>query len=186
MPNKFGKHIFIVLLLLGTGYTTFAQHGRGLHIPQQQHHEQVMDRQEARTIQKPENRAFQKSAQLPRIQSLRETFIHKQLDLPSEQSEKFAPLYHQYLQELGNVYRLKKLNNSEIQTNSSDQVNRDLLYDGQIVEIRKRYLGEFFKIMPGEKVSLLLKSERDFNQALVKEVTEKKAAIPAGTSPPPN
>jgi len=180
MPVTFGKHISITLLLLGVCLAAFAQKaGARMHAPavMQQRREQVMERQTNR-VQQPKQPG-------DRVRNLREAFIHRQLDLTPEQSEKFVPLYHQYQQELANVYRLKKLNNSDVQTNSSEQINKDIVYDSQIVEIRKKYMGEFFKIMPPEKVSLMLKSEQDFKQALIKEIGEKNANT-ANAQPPSN
>jgi hypothetical protein len=156
----------------------FAQRGERMRMqaPAMKRGEQIMERQPNRVVQQKPPGA--------RVQSVRENFIHKQLDLTPEQSERFVPLYHQYLQELGNVYRLKKLNSSDVQTNSSEQINKDIIYDSQLVEIRKRYMNEFFKIMPPEKVSLMLKSEHDFNQAVIKEMSERNANTAA--SPPPS
>ena len=180
MPYTFGKYILMTLLLFGVCFGAFAQRGGGhMRAPaiMQQRREQVMERQ-------PNRVAIPKQPG-DKVRSIRENFIHRQLDLTPEQSEKFVPLYHQYLQDLGNVYRLKKLNNSDVQTNSSEQINKDIIYDSQLVEIRKKYMAEFFKIMPPEKVSLMLKSEHDFNQVLLKEIGEKNANT-ANAQPPQN
>ena len=124
------------------------------------------------------NPEFRNQPPARRVQIIKENFVNKQLALTPEQSEKFVPLYHQYQQELMNVQKLKHLNNTAAQANGAEQVNKDLLYDSQLVEIRKRYMDEFLKIMPPEKVSLLLKSEHEFKDVLVKEMSERNTVSP--------
>jgi hypothetical protein len=113
-----------------------------------------------------------------RIQAVKEGFISRQLNLRPEQAEKFWPLYRQYQSEVWNIRRLKRLNNSDAQANGSEQINKDLDYDTQLVNLRKHYNEEFLKILPPEKVSELYKSEREFTDELIKQVHEHGATTP--------
>ncbi|MGZ3754513.1 MAG: hypothetical protein ACXVAY_08535 [Mucilaginibacter sp.] len=189
MTNNTGKYVSVLLLLISISLSSVAQVGRMRMQPRREPvREQIIERQENKAFQKQNNNQVPNQRR-PNVQLIKEEFIQKRLSLTQEQSEKFGPLYHQYQMELFNVRRLKKINRSDVQTNSADQINKDIIYDGQIVEIRKKYMAEFFKIMPQEKVSLLLKAEGDFNQELMKEVAEKNsaangAAPPNSTTPP--
>jgi hypothetical protein len=192
MTNNIGKYFSVLLLLACISLSSLAQVGR-MRVQQPRREpirEQAFERQENKAFQRSHNNQFPKQQRIGNVQVIKEEFIQKRLSLTQEQSEKFAPLYHQYQMELYNVRRLKKINRSDVQTNGADQINKDITYDGQLVEIRRRYMAEFFKIMPSEKVSLLLKSEGDFNQELMKEVAEKNAAAngtaPPNSSTPPN
>lgn len=155
--NKLCKHIFIVLLLLIAGYNGYSQN---LSMPL-----------------RPQSRQF--SAERPtnpgmrRIQVVKEAFIAQQLDLTRAQADKFWPIYRQYQSDLIEVRRLKRLNNSDAQSNGVEQVKKDLSYDEQLVNIRKHYNDEFLKVLPPEKVSQLIKAERQFNDELVRKLHEE-------------
>jgi hypothetical protein len=104
------------------------------------------------------------------------------LALSPEQTLRFEAVYRNYQQETGAVRVLKRLNNSDAQANGADQVNKDLEYETELLNIRKRYTQEFLKIMPPEKVSVIFKSERQFNDEAVRILKENKTNGP----PPPN
>jgi hypothetical protein len=101
----------------------------------------------------------------------RNRFINQQLSLTDDESRKFWPIYNKYQQELTAVRILKRLNNSN--ANGADQVNKDLEYDSQMLAIKKKYRDEFYKILPPEKVSELYKSESEFKDELIKQLSER-------------
>jgi hypothetical protein len=114
-----------------------------------------------------------KAKRNPKLDAARNRFIDKQLALTDEESRKFWPLYNQYQQELTAVRILKRLNNSSSQANGTVQIDKDLSYDSQMVAIRKHYRDEFLKILPAEKVSELYKSEREFTDELIRQLSER-------------
>jgi len=71
------------------------------------------------------------------------------------------------------MLRLKRLNNTDAQVNGTEQVDKDLYYETQIVNIKQRFKNAFLKILPPEKVSELYKSEREFNDELVRSLSER-------------
>jgi len=161
--NKLYKHIFVILLISCASLSAYSQ-----------------DLRMGFRRQQP-NRVIEPRAQNPgmrKIQVVKEAFISQQLSLSREQGQKFWPMYRRYQSELLEVRRLKRLNNSDAQANGADQVKRDLDYDAQLVEIRKRYNDEFMKVLPPEKVSQLIKSEREFNDELVRKLHEQNKETP--------
>jgi Spy/CpxP family protein refolding chaperone len=108
-----------------------------------------------------------------RIQVVKETFIGQQLNLTRAQADRFWPVYRKYQNELIEVRRLKRVNNSDAQSNGVEQVKKDLEYDTQLVNIRKKYNDAFLQILPPEKVSQLIKAEREFNDELVRKLHEE-------------
>jgi hypothetical protein len=106
-----------------------------------------------------------------KLMAARNRFITQQLSLTDEESRKFWPMYNKYQQELTAVRILKRLNNSN--ANGADQVNKDLEYDSQMLVIKKKYRDEFYKILPPEKVSELYKSESEFKDELIKQLSER-------------
>jgi hypothetical protein len=184
MTNLVGKHTFIIFLLLSMGLTTLAQgghmhqEGRGQYYTPQNGNPQYY-----RPNYRPNpNRGVgnQLNPRQAMVQRIKENFVYKQLNLLPEQSARFLPLYHQYQVELFNVFKLRRLNNTNAQANGAEQIQKNLDYERQIVDIRAHYTQEFLKIMPPEKVSLIAKSELEFNDELLKQIPERNPP------PPPN
>jgi hypothetical protein len=170
MPvNKLYKTVFITLLLC-ISFTAYSQNFRAREHSQNQ----------LRVI-RPQNQLRMERSQNPgmrRIQVVKEAFLSQQLALTRHQGESFWPIYRQYQNELFEVRRLKRLNNSDAQANGAEQVKKDLDYDAQLVSIRKHYNEEFMKVLPPEKVSQLIKAEREFNDELVRKLHEQNTGKP--------
>lgn len=108
-----------------------------------------------------------------KLDAARDNFLGQQLGLTDDEAGKFWPVYHRYQEELKAVRILKRLNNSSASTNGTDQINKDLYYENQLLNIRKHYRDEFLKILPPEKVSELYKGERQFTDELIKQLSER-------------
>ena len=108
-----------------------------------------------------------------RIQVVKENFLAQRLNLTSQESKAFWPLYRKYNQELTAVKILKRENNSNATADGAQQVDTDLKFETQLVDIKKRYRDEFYKILPPEKVSILYKSEKEFNDEAFRILTER-------------
>lgn len=107
-----------------------------------------------------------------KLEAARNNYISRQLDLSDDEGRKFWPLYRSYQQELTAVRILKRLNNSKAASNGTEQIDKEIYYESQLVAIRKRYKDAFSKILPPEKVSMLYKSEQEFNDELIKRLSE--------------
>jgi len=167
--NKLLKYIFAILFVLGI---LFQSHGQVRMMPRRfERRPAFEERVIVRENQNPENRVL----------NVKERFIRQQLNLAPDQAEKFFPLYHEYQMELFNMQRLKRLNNTNAQVNGTEQIDKDLYYETQIVNIKQRFKDAFLKILPPEKVSELYKSEREFNDELVRSLSERNSNPP----PPP-
>lgn len=161
--NKLLKYIFALLFVVCTGYRSYAQYypAPRRYVPAPPppgYGERVVVRQTG-----PEYRVL----------DVKERYVRRQLRLTPEQGRKFFPLYHEYQMELFNMQRLKRLNNSSVQPDGTDQVNKDLYYETQIINIKQRFKDAFLKILPPEKVSELYKAERAFNDELVRSLSER-------------
>ena len=97
--------------------------------------------------------------------------------MSADQGQRFWPVYRRYRQALKEILQKKRINNSAEQPNGTDQINRELFYESELVNTRKYYTDEFLKILSPEKVSLIFKSERDFNDELIKQLSERSEAI---------
>lgn len=159
--NKLLRYLFLVLIIIGSGNDeTFAQ-------------VETMRSSFRRTPAPNSNLTNLKAKRNPKLDAARNRFIEKQLALTDDEARKFWPLYSQYQQELTAVRILKRLNNSSSQANGTEQIDKDLSYDSQMVAIRKHYRDEFLKILTAEKVSELYKSEREFTDELIRQLSER-------------
>ncbi|MFA6084937.1 hypothetical protein [Mucilaginibacter sp.] len=157
--NKLLRYLFFVLIIIGSGNDDVFAQGDNM-------------RSNFRRTPAP-NANLRVAKRNPKLDAARNRFIAQQLALTNEESRKFWPLYNQYQQELTAVRILKRLNNSSSQANGTEQIDKDLSYDSQMVAIRKHYRDEFLKILPAEKVSELYKSEREFTDELIKQLSER-------------
>ena len=164
--NKLSKHIFVVLLLSVISFTTYAQGRRDKdHRQDGYYRPQPGNRNDNRGYNPPNPEAMK------RVQEIKERFISRQLSLTPEQSEKFWPLYRQYQGELNQIRQSKRANLAN--PNGSEQIKKDMEYDSQLINTRRRYNNEFLKILPPDKVSELYKSERGFTDELIKNLHER-------------
>ncbi|WP_162996538.1 hypothetical protein [Mucilaginibacter celer] len=157
------RHICIVLFVMAIGYEGQAQVNR--FVPAQ-----TPTRPELNPVRPNGNR---KGAMGKKLEAARNRYISRQLDLTDDEANKFWPLYNQYQQELTAVRILKRLNNSNSSANGTEQIDKEIYYESQLVGIRKRYRDSFSKILPPEKVSILYKSEQEFNDELIKQLSER-------------
>jgi len=160
--KAFTRHIFIALLLLSASFGAGAQ-----GIPRNSFRPAGPDsRQQPRFNQMPNAAGVQK------VQAIKEKFLDQNLQLTNDEAARFWPLYRKYQDEIIEVRRLKRLNNSDAQANGREQVKKDLEFDGRLVEIKTRYNNEFLKILPPEKLSKLYKSEREFSDEVIRRLGE--------------
>lgn len=157
--NKLLKYIFALLFVVCAGYQSYAQYypapRRYVPVPPPPGYG-------ARIVVRQTGPEY-------RVLDVKERFIKKQLRLDPEQARKFFPLYHEYQMELFNMQRLKRQNNSS----SQPDVNKDIYYETQILNIKQRFNDAFLKVLPPEKVGELYKSEREFNDELVRSLSER-------------
>ncbi len=95
-----------------------------------------------------------------RIQALKIAYLTKKLNLSPEEAQKFWPVYNKYEDEIRKV----KLDNR------ADELKRE----EKILEVRKKFNGEFLKALSSEKVNSFFRVEKDFNNFLQKEMMERR------------
>jgi len=108
-----------------------------------------------------------------KIELVKDGYINLRLKLTPDESRTFWPLYRQYVQERTAVRILIRENNSKTSPNGTRQIDNELKYETELVNIRKHYNDEFLKILPPQKVSELYKSEREFNDEVLKQLSER-------------
>ena len=96
----------------------------------------------------------------PNIQNLKIGFVTRQLALTSEEAQKFWPVYNEYTNELKKARQ--------------EQKEDVLAFEERALTIRKKYKGEFKKILvTDDRVNKALTIDRDFNNVLKKELQRR-------------
>ena len=162
--NKIVRHIFIVLLLL-IGSKSFGQLRPIIRRPP--------------GLQQRINR----EAAIQRVERVKERYIGQRLTLTSDEAVKFWPIYRQYQAEIAAIRAKKRVNNSAAQPDGAEQIQNELNFEADLVNIRKKYTNEFLRFMPAEKVSELFKAEREFSDELIRQLKERKEANTTATGP---
>jgi hypothetical protein len=98
-----------------------------------------------------------------RIEALKIAYITKKLNLSTDEAQKFWPIYNKYMDEIRKTRVDARLNKAkEIDT------------EEKLLNIRKRYNGEFTKALTTEKVNSFFRVEKEFGAYLQKELMERR------------
>jgi len=98
-----------------------------------------------------------------RIEALKIAYLTRKLNLTTEEAQKFWPVYNKYADELRKVQ-------IEARQNNTSEIDRD----EKVLNIRKRYNGEFSKALSAEKANSFFRVEKEFNSFLQKEMIERR------------
>lgn len=128
--------------------------------------------------------------QREKIESLKIGFVTEKLQLTPQEAEKFWPLYNQYKEEMKTLRNYRRNMNYESEKpidNMSEQELIDFLenritIEQKIVDLRKKYLNEYKRVLPLKKIALLYKAEDEFKMHLLHQT--QRADKPHGTALP--
>jgi hypothetical protein len=98
-----------------------------------------------------------------RIEALKIAYLTKKLNLSTDEAQKFWPIYNQYMVEIRKT-RMDARQNKE----------GELPTEEKLLNIRKKYNGEFNKALSNEKVNTFFKAEKEFGTVLQKELMERR------------
>jgi hypothetical protein len=98
-----------------------------------------------------------------RLEALKIAFITKELNLSIEEAQRFWPVYNKYADELRVLRTERKQNNSS-----------EIDLDEKALMIRKKYNGDFSKVLSSEKANNFFRSEKKFNTFIIRELQERR------------
>ena len=111
---------------------------------------------------------------LEKIEAQRSAYITSKLDMTSEESAKFWPLYNEYSRKR---MELKKENKAQNTDNLSEQESRMEL-DEQIesqekaLALKKSYYEKFKAVLPAAKLAKLESAEQEFRREILRQIKE--------------
>ncbi len=98
-----------------------------------------------------------------KLQALKIAWLTKKLDLSPEEAQRFWPVYNKYTDEIRGIRQEQKQKNIA-----------ELDVEDKILNVRKKYNGEFTKALNPEKVNTFFRSEKDFGAMIQRELQERR------------
>ena len=98
-----------------------------------------------------------------RLEALKIAYLTQKLNLSTEEAQRFWPVYNKYTEEIHKIRQeQKEKNTSEIDT------------EDKILNVRKRYNGEFSKALSADKANTFFRSEKEFGGYIQRELQERR------------
>ncbi len=119
--------------------------------------------------------AFSQGGKKEKIEALRVAFITQQLNLTADESQKFWPVYNEYMDKFRAARREFKSTPTTFTTDkeAQDFLDAELLFKQRELSLYKEYYDKFKKILPLKKVAQLRQAEEDFKKELLKQLQGK-------------
>ncbi len=125
--------------------------------------------------------AFSAQAQpgkrMERIHAIKVAFLTDKLELTSEQSEKFWPIYNRYEEErfaIGRKYRREAMGQGKTPEEAMRSIDDDIEMQEKMLELRKKYKEEFLKVISPKQMAALVDAEREFKKMLLQQLRERR------------
>jgi hypothetical protein len=98
-----------------------------------------------------------------RIEAMKIAYLTNKLNLSTEEAQKFWPIYNKYMEEIRKTRMDARLNKE-----------KEIDMEEKLLNIRKKYNGEFGKALSGEKVNSFFRVEKEFGNYIQKELMERR------------
>ncbi|WP_149240209.1 hypothetical protein [Dyadobacter sp. 32] len=127
----------------------------------------------AAVAQRPSDEERQK------IQDAKMAIITNRLNLTSEQSAGFWPIYNEYAQKRRDLHRAQRkiINDKRAEGKTDEQVLENLKEVQEIkqkeLDLEKEYQNRFLKVITANQVVELYKAERTFNEMLIQRLKQR-------------
>jgi Spy/CpxP family protein refolding chaperone len=115
-----------------------------------------------------------------RLQAARVGFITNRLNLNTDQSAAFWPVYNEYHQKRTELRKeMRKLKMNDYPQNASDaQIRKDLdqmlKVRQQETDLEKEYTGKMLKVVTPRQVAALYKAEQEFNGMMMDRLKDRR------------
>lgn len=104
-----------------------------------------------------------KQEALERLEAYKIAWLTKKLNLSVEEAQRFWPVYNRYTEEIRRIrIEQRQQNKSEIDT------------EEKVLNIRKKYNGEFSKALSAEKANNFFRTEKEFGGMIKRELQERR------------
>ena len=109
---------------------------------------------------------------------MRVAFMTSRMNLTTEESKKFWPLYEEYKTELEKTEKPLKEPGVKLEDMSDqplrDLINKELNNEALKVDIRKKYSDKFLQVLSPLKLVRMHQAEKDFKLELLRVIQERR------------
>ena len=121
---------------------------------------------------------------MEKVEAQRIAFITTKLDLTSDESAKFWPVYNEYAKkrmDLRKNSRSDRKNNDQLNESDSEKALEQRMENQEKeISLKKSYYEKFKTILPAQKLVKLDEAEMDFNKEILKKFKERRAEMGKG------
>lgn len=117
---------------------------------------------------------------LEKMESMRVAFLTNKLDLTTEESTRFWPVYNEYTRkrmELRKdmVFQKRELKNKELsEEDSKKALEEQFSIQEKELNLKKNYYEKFKSILPPQKLAQLEPAEMEFNHEVIRKLKERR------------
>lgn len=97
------------------------------------------------------------------LEALKIAYLTKKLDLSTEEAQRFWPVYNKYTDEIHGIRKEQKQKNLT-----------ELEAEDKILNVRKKYNGEFSRALTPEKANNFFRSEKEFGNFIQRELQQRR------------
>ncbi|WP_052017070.1 hypothetical protein [Arcticibacter svalbardensis] len=108
------------------------------------------------------------------MEALNAEFLTKNLNLNKQEAQSFWPVYNNYRREMNNLFRARHQVRKQAKEQGNPGLVDGLKYETQILETKKRYLKQFYEVLPKAKADLVYSTEREFREHLINQLKERR------------
>lgn len=117
-----------------------------------------------------------------RIETMKVGFITKKLQLSSEEAQKFWPVYNKFSDEMERLKKNAKStliddlgNPSSMSDQEAEKALQEMLqFKQNESDLIRKYVSEFKKVLPVQKVVMLFKAEAEFKKELLRQLRDRR------------
>lgn len=109
-----------------------------------------------------------------RIEALNAEFITKSLDLNKEEAQGFWPVYNTYRQEMNKLFQERHAARKRAKEEGTPSAINGLNFETRMLETKKRYLTQFYQVLPKTKADRVYPAEREFREHLINQLKERR------------
>lgn len=126
-------------------------------------------------VAQPDGRRMQ------RVHAIKVAYLTDKLQLTSEQSARFWPIYNRFEEDRMNLIRMYKKNKGFNERGADEDpmrsLDNDIEMQEKMLDLRKKYKDEFLKIISAQQLVTLIESEREFKKLLLQQIKERRGTI---------
>ena len=98
-----------------------------------------------------------------RLEALKIAYITKKLNLTPQEAQRFWPVYNQYAADM-----------KEVRKNANQASEPEIATEEKILNIRKKYNGEFVKALSPQRADQFFRCEKEFGAFVTRELIQRR------------